>query len=192
MNRKCKDCGNEFQLSDNDIKYYESKNYELPKRCESCRKKSREEKNSTNYSKNNKNTIKTLKNKPVKTLIALLVLAVYFLSSHFFPASNSQVTNQSSSNYSTETSTNYAFSTDELLNSHFDKHYNEFEYSTKEEYVAGANKVILNPNSLHKVEDDGDDIYYLEETNEFVIVSPDGYIRTYFKPTDGLDYFLRT
>ena len=31
---------------------------------------------------------------------------------------------------------------------------------------------------LHKIEEeDGDDVYYLEETNEFVIVSTDGYIR---------------
>ena len=42
-----------------------------------------------------------------------------------------------------------------------------------------------------KREEDGDYIYYLESTNEFVVVSTDGYIRTYFKPTDGIDYFNR-
>ena len=36
-----------------------------------------------------------------------------------------------------------------------------------------------------------DNVYYLESTNEFVIVSTDGYIRTYFKPNDGIDYFNR-
>ena len=30
-----------------------------------------------------------------------------------------------------------------------------------------------------------------ESTNEFVIVSTDGYIRTYFKPSDGIEYFKR-
>ena len=30
-----------------------------------------------------------------------------------------------------------------------------------------------------------------EETNEFVVVSTDGYIRTYFNPSDGIDYFNR-
>ena len=45
---------------------------------------------------------------------------------------------------------------------------------------------------LHKIEaEDGDDVYYLESTNEFVIVSTDGYIRTYFKPEDGIEYYNR-
>ncbi len=39
--------------------------------------------------------------------------------------------------------------------------------------------------------EDGDDVYYLESTNEFVIVSTDGYIRTYFYPSNGKDYFDR-
>ena len=61
-----------------------------------------------------------------------------------------------------------------------------------EEYVAGANRVIASSGALHKLEqEDGDDVYYLEETNEFVIVSTDGYIRTYFKPSDGKDYYDR-
>ncbi len=61
-----------------------------------------------------------------------------------------------------------------------------------EEYVAGANKVIHSPDALHKIEkEDGDDIYYLEASNEFVVVSTDGYIRTYFKPSAGKAYFDR-
>ena len=65
-------------------------------------------------------------------------------------------------------------------------------YDSKEEYLAGANAVIANPDSLHKLEEeDGDNVYYLEETNEFVIVSTDGYIRTYFWPQDGIAYYNR-
>lgn len=65
-------------------------------------------------------------------------------------------------------------------------------FATKEDYLAAANAVINSPNALHKLEaEDGDDIYYLEATNEFVIVSTDGYIRTYFQPSDGRDYFDR-
>ena len=46
------------------------------------------------------------------------------------------------------------------------------------------------PIALHKLEaEDGDDVYYLENTNEFVIVSTDGYIRTYFKPSRGMEYY---
>ena len=65
-------------------------------------------------------------------------------------------------------------------------------YETAEEYLKGANDVIKNPSSLHKVEaEDGDDCYYLYSTNEFVVVSPEGEIRTYFKPDDGISYFNR-
>ena len=52
--------------------------------------------------------------------------------------------------------------------------------------------VVNNPKSLHKTEkEDGDDVYYKEDTNEFVVVSTDGYIRTYFNPDSGKKYFDR-
>lgn len=86
----------------------------------------------------------------------------------------------------------YEFRRDSYLEQHFEKHGAEFDYATKEEYLAGANRVIQSPDALHKTEaEDGDDIYYLEETNEFVVVSTDGYIRTYFRPSAGIDYYNR-
>lgn len=86
----------------------------------------------------------------------------------------------------------YEFRRDDYLEEHFDKHGDEFDYATADEYLEGANRVIADEDSLYKTEqEDGDHIYYLEETNEFVVVSTDGYIRTYFKPSDGLDYFNR-
>lgn len=39
--------------------------------------------------------------------------------------------------------------------------------------------------------EDGDDVYYIEDTNEFVVVSPDGYLRTYFNTDAGKDYYDR-
>lgn len=84
------------------------------------------------------------------------------------------------------------FRNDKYLSQHFEKHGSEFGYMTKEEYLAGANKVISSEDALHKTEaEDGDDVYYLEKSNELVIVSVDGYIRTYFKPSDGIDYYNR-
>lgn len=86
----------------------------------------------------------------------------------------------------------YSFANKNLLDSHFKKHGEEFPYKSKVEYVEGANRVINNPDSLHKLEaEDGDDIYYLEATNEFVVVSKSGYIRTYFKPSAGKAYYDR-
>ncbi len=93
---------------------------------------------------------------------------------------------------SDDTTVTYSFRNDKLMNDHFAKHNEDFNYATVEEYVEGANRVINDENSLHKLEaEDGDDVYYLEETNEFVIVSTDGYIRTYFKPSKGIDYYNR-
>ena len=43
----------------------------------------------------------------------------------------------------------------------------------------------------HSEKEDGDDVYYKEDTNEFVVVSTDGYIRTYFNPDSGKKYFDR-
>lgn len=86
----------------------------------------------------------------------------------------------------------YEFRKQQYLDEHFEKHGSEFDYENADEYLAGANRVINDPNSLYKIEEeDGDHIYYLESTNEFVVVSTDGYIRTYFKPSAGIDYFNR-
>lgn len=40
----CKDCKMIFQLTDRDEKHFLDKGWEIPKRCGSCRKKRREEK----------------------------------------------------------------------------------------------------------------------------------------------------
>lgn len=94
----------------------------------------------------------------------------------------------------TKTAKEYRFRSKKNLASHFEKHGGEFDglYKTAEEYEAGAARVINDPSALHKLEaEDGDDVYYKEATNEFVILSKDGYIRTYFKPSAGKKYYDR-
>lgn len=34
---KCKDCGNDFDITDNEQKWYKEMGYEMPKRCKPCR-----------------------------------------------------------------------------------------------------------------------------------------------------------
>lgn len=90
----------------------------------------------------------------------------------------------------------YHFRTQKQLEQHFEKHGSEFEddfdYETPQDYEAGASDVINNPDALYKTEaEDGDGVYYIEDTNEFVILSTDGYIRTYFRPNAGINYFNR-
>jgi pyocin large subunit-like protein len=88
--------------------------------------------------------------------------------------------------------TNYWFRTKKLRDSHFEKHGIEMGFETPEEYIEAANRVICNPDALHKLEaEDNDHIYFIEETNEFVVLSQDGYLRTYYIANGGIDYFNR-
>jgi len=84
----------------------------------------------------------------------------------------------------------YRFRNPKLKNQHFDKHGLEMGFANADDYETAASAVVNNPASLHKIEaEDGDDVYYLEATNEFVVVSTDGYLRTYFKPDAGIKYY---
>ncbi len=86
--------------------------------------------------------------------------------------------------------TSYKFRNESLLNQHYEKHGRDMGFKSAEEYEQAAAAVPNNPNVLHKTEkEDGDDVYYVENTNEFVIISTDGYIRTYFNPDLGIDYY---
>lgn len=82
------------------------------------------------------------------------------------------------------------FKSEQRLEDHFARHGYEVGCATEEEYLDAANAVINNPRSLHKLQaEDGDDLYFLESTGEFVVVSPQGFIRTYYVTDKG--YFDR-
>ncbi len=86
----------------------------------------------------------------------------------------------------------YYFRNDKLLTQHYEKHGIEMGFDSKEAYEKAASDVVNNPAALHKTEkEDGDYVYYVEKTNEFVIVSTDGYLRTYFLPNAGISYYNR-
>lgn len=126
--------------------------------------------------------------------IIILVIAVFSGKQLWTEDNGNKSNNNGNSKYYEEDKSNssYQFRNDKYLSQHFEKHGSEFGYDTKEEYLAGANRVISSKDSLHKTEaEDGDDVYYLEASNEFVIVSVDGYIRTYFKPSGGINYYNR-
>lgn len=90
----------------------------------------------------------------------------------------------------TQTVRDYRFRSKKLLNDHYNKHGIDMGFASAAEYEAAASAVIRNPAVLHKTEkEDGDDVYYVEATNEFVVVSTDGYIRTYFCPDSGIKYY---
>lgn len=86
----------------------------------------------------------------------------------------------------------YKFRNSNLLNQHYDKHGKDMGFANAKEYEKAASDVINNPAALHKTEkEDGDFCYYIVKTNEFVVLSKDGYIRTYFLPDAGKAYYDR-
>ncbi len=86
----------------------------------------------------------------------------------------------------------FHFRNEKLLKQHYEKHGIEMGFDSPEEYEAAASAVIYNPDVLTKTEkEDGDYVFYVEDTNEFVVVSTDGFIRTYFLPSGGKSYFDR-
>lgn len=90
------------------------------------------------------------------------------------------------------TQSTLTFRSESLREDHYQKHGIEMGFASEEAYERAAAAVVSDSRALHKLEkEDGDDVYYIEETNEFVIVSTDGYIRTYFYPRDGIEYFER-
>lgn len=100
------------------------------------------------------------------------------------------VTDTSEANSPAAVTSHLTFRNAHALEEHFEKHGAEMGCATADEYLASANAVIANPKSLHKLQaEDGDDLYFLERTGEFVVVSPKGFIRTYFI-TDR-DYYDR-
>ena len=113
-------------------------------------------------------------------LLALLVLNIT-------PNVGEEQPTTSNSNYE-----EYTFKNNYRLEDNFEKHGKEMGFKDAESYEDAASDVVNNPEALHKTEkEDGDDVYYVEKTNEFVVVSPDGYIRTYFNPDDGINYYNR-
>lgn len=199
MKRICKQCGKEFVLSQSEINFYKSKNLSIPKRCKECRDANKQARGNdklgdtkqisyqNNHSNNNMNQSSSALTR-LLTIAGIVLLAVFGAWSHFSGDNNKNA----DSAYFSSISSGVSFRNADLLNEHYQKHGVEMGFSSATAYENAARNVVNNSNSLHKNEaEDGDEVYYLESTNEFVIVSTDGYIRTYFKPNDGIDYYNR-
>ncbi len=203
IKRKCSQCGKEFFLSDSEIDFYNKKNLTLPKRCKECRNANKQS-NSDTYSGGQADTEpkNIIISKGIGALIIFAVLAVFILiigtsqnlklNEIFFSESSYSDTISSSDTQSIDKAVKFTFRNEQALNEHYQKHGIAMGFSSAQEYEEAAGNVVTSSDSLHKTEkEDGDDIYYNESTNEFVIISTDGYIRTYFYPDDGKEYFDR-
>lgn len=193
MKRTCVQCGKEFELTDSEVDFYRRKNLNVSKRCQACRDKNKQQNGAPQKRPAGGGSGKGM----MAAVVGILLLfAVFFCLKQTGILSDgtdapSNVTALQTAAPSPET-TVYTFRSEKLLLDHYKKHGIEMGFDSAEAYAEAANQVIHNPDVLHKLEaEDGDDVYYLEATNEFVIVSTDGYIRTYFNPDDGIDYYNR-
>lgn len=230
MKRTCVQCGKEFELTDSEVDFYKRKNLHMPKRCQACRDKNKQQSGTPQIrqpsSAGSSPSAKSPSVSPQKrssgggsgkgmmAAVAgiMLLLAVFFCLKQTgilsdgkgspstvtalqtaAPSPEALVTNPPQEEQTPSSETNvYTFRSEKLLLDHYKKHGIEMGFDSAEAYAEAANQVIHNPDVLHKLEaEDGDDVYYLEATNEFVVVSTDGYIRTYFNPDDGIDYYNR-
>ena len=208
LTQKCKQCGAEFSISDSEIEFYKNKNLNIPKRCKKCRKNNKTVKNDNAYNHRNYSR-KKFSNIYISRwvvplfvvpIVSLIMIAATFISELF--QSNNWSTDlnydnnpQKNINIESEGESvlhTYTFRNSEFLNDHYNKHGISMNFSSAKEYEQAASNVVNSSDALHKTEkEDGDDVYYIEATNEFVIVSKDGYIRTYFNPDEGKDYYDR-
>lgn len=87
---------------------------------------------------------------------------------------------------------NITFESPELLALHYEKHQGEFGDITEMEYLDRANQLYreaLSDDVEQIMRSDESISKYKFSTNEFLVVTKDGKIRTYFKPEKGSDYW---
>ena len=183
--KKCVQCGKVFTITDSEKQFFKKRNLNMPKRCKECREKNNPHQVKTNYDQVTPRKEKTYEIKTTYLILAILLIAFSILYIYNEISSDEHQIAQE-----VDISAGYTFKSEDLLQEHFNKHGSEFGYASTSQYESGANTVINSPNVLHKTEvEDGDSVYYIQETNELVILSTDGYIRTYFKPDDGIGYY---
>ena len=84
------------------------------------------------------------------------------------------------------------FETPELLKRHYEKHCGEFGNITEAEYLELANRLLqekLSEDVEQFIRADSSISKYKFSTNEFLVVTKDRKIKTYFKPAEGANYW---
>lgn len=178
IKKECTQCGKEFILSDSEIEFYKSRELSIPKRCKECRSLNKNKTHGDSaveipyrkqYPPNSKGPRKGFHLIFILLLLCVVGLVTWELNrqndrpKQYIEQSienNSKELDQSNSkeldqdnNETLEPDTKlYSFRTEEYGAEHFEKHGNEFDYASIEEYVEGANRVINSSESLHKLE----------------------------------------
>ena len=84
----------------------------------------------------------------------------------------------------------YTFSSIDIRDELYESFGTDRGFSYAEKYEHGASSVINDSDAIMKIErESADRIYYVEATNELVVLSYDGFIKGYYCPKEGKEYF---
>ncbi|MDE6834450.1 MAG: zinc-ribbon domain-containing protein, partial [Ruminococcus sp.] len=75
----CKQCHREFEITDSEIRYFRSKNLNIPKRCRNCRKINRKINNPDNYQYDSTEA-KIINYKTIIIILCLIIIAILIVS----------------------------------------------------------------------------------------------------------------
>lgn len=201
MKKICVQCGDEFEITADEMKYYSGKGLDLPERCRHCRNR-----NSGRF------VVKHKIKRPAFNLLGLifLILAIaagaavftgYTYSANInyyiclaavlsfvgsiccFKNSVKIITND----YSFE-QYKYNFYNAQNLLEHFEKHGEEVGCASLKDYVCAANSVISSRRAMRRTLENGDKIFFDKVNGNFVVLAGAGYIRSFYR-TD-MSHFL--
>ena len=84
----------------------------------------------------------------------------------------------------------YTFSGIDIRDELYESFGTDMGYSSAEQYEHGASSVVSDPDAIMKIKrETADRLYYVEATNELVVLSYDGFIKSYYCPEEGKEYF---
>lgn len=183
MKKTCVRCGKEFEISEIEISFYHQKKLEIPEMCYACRREERIRRNAPvvprGIGRRGKNRFGIGHAMPGMMSI-LLLLAVYMLGRSYFPAVGGGIGSDSGHTVTQSgvQAKTYIFQNFDLLIQNYEEFGTVMGYDSEEKYLAAANKVIADPETVHRTED-GEEIYDRKRTKERVVISKDGYIRKF-------------
>ena len=113
-------------------------------------------------------------------------------------ASNRYPTGKRTSYGRTISHTNFEWARDfnkKSLDKHYNEHGKDMGFANKESYKQHAIKfanTIDKKNCISFIDSKSGSTYkYNKSTNEFAIITKDGYVVTYFNPKEGYDYYKK-
>ncbi len=193
-------------IEDKEKQFYIKNGLDLPKRCKTCREKSKKVKNAGKRSADKKfmasltvlgvaaaslfTGISYYKNGEFLKAVTNFCIAFTFFLVFCITLIKKRKKPGTGELLGIMNEFPLGFSNPETFLEHYNKHKGETKSRSPREYLSKANRVVSSKKSLRKTEkEDGDMIYFDSATGEIVFVSKYNKIRTYY--ICDYDYFKR-